>query len=132
MTGYWRAARAPRYSLTFAFPLLLAYEALAIALSGDEIAGVRNGADVILKSLFVTLGGRNGLLLFGALLVGSGAVLVWRDLRRSGGLEGRVFLLMALESVSPARVPSPWAWSRGPSRGCFWDWAPCCRRGARR
>ncbi|MGH7535495.1 MAG: CPBP family glutamic-type intramembrane protease, partial [Gemmatimonadales bacterium] len=94
--------RAPRYSLTFAFPLLLAYEALAIALSGDEIAGVRNGADVILKSLFVTLGGRNGLLLFGALLVGSGAVLVWRDLRRSGGLEGGVFLLMALESVGLA------------------------------
>jgi len=102
MTGYWRAARAPRYSFTFAFPLLLAYEALAIALSGDEIVGVRNGADVILKSLFVTLGGRNGLLLFGALLVGSGAVLVWRDLRRSGRLEGRVFLLMALESVGLA------------------------------
>ena len=26
---YWHAARAPRYSLTFAFPLLVAYETLA-------------------------------------------------------------------------------------------------------
>jgi hypothetical protein len=96
---YWRAARAPRYSLTFAFPLLVAYEVLAFTLSHDSLAGVRNGADVLLKSVFVLLGGRNGLLVFGALLVGWGVVLVWRDRRRAGPLEGRVFVLMALESV---------------------------------
>jgi hypothetical protein len=96
---YWRAAREPRYSLTFAFPLLVAYEALALGLSHSAIAGVRNGADVLLKSVFVLLGGRDGLLAFGALLVGTGAVLVWRDRRRSGPLEGRVFVSMALESV---------------------------------
>ena len=84
---YWRAARAPRYSLTFAFPLLLAYEALAFTLSHDSLAGVRNGADVLLKSAFVLLGGRNGLVAFGALLVGTGVALVWRDRRRSGPLE---------------------------------------------
>jgi len=97
--GYWRAARAPRYSLTFAFPLLLAYEALAFALSHDALAGVRNGADVLLKAVFVMFGGREGLIAFGAVLVGTGAVLAWRDRRRSGPLEGRVFLLMALEAV---------------------------------
>jgi len=99
MTGYWRASRAPRYSLLFAFPLLLLYELLAFTLSHDAVQGVRNGADVLLKSLFVGFGGRNGLILFGALLIGTGAVLVWRDLRRGGRLEPRVFWLMLAESV---------------------------------
>jgi hypothetical protein len=102
LSRYWRVAREPRYSLTFAFPLLVAYEALAVGLSHSAIAGVRNGADVLLKSVFVLLGGREGLLAFGALLVGTGVVLVWRDRRRSGPLEGRVFLLMLLESATYA------------------------------
>jgi hypothetical protein len=97
--GYWRASRAPRYSLSFAFPLLVAYETLAFTLSHQAMTGVRNGADVLLKSAFVLLGGRNGLIAFGVLLVGTGAVLVWRDRRRSGPLEARTFVLMALESV---------------------------------
>jgi len=96
---YWQASRAPRYSLGFAFPLLVAYETLAFTLSHQAMTGVRNGADVLLKSAFVLLGGRNGLIVFGVLLVGTGAVLAWRDRRRSGPLEGRVFALMALESV---------------------------------
>jgi hypothetical protein len=103
-TGYWRATRAPRYSLTFAFPLLVAYETLAFTLSHHALTGVRNGADVMLKSVFVLLGGRNGLLAFGVLLVGTGLALVIRDRRRSGPLAGRVFVLMALESVVYALV----------------------------
>ncbi|HXE59018.1 MAG TPA: CPBP family intramembrane glutamic endopeptidase [Gemmatimonadales bacterium] len=97
---YWTATRAPRYSLLFALPLLLLYEILAFALSHDAIAGVRNGADVLLKSLFVLLGGRRGLIVFGIVLVGTGAVLVWQDLRAHGGkLRPRYFLGMAAESV---------------------------------
>ena len=103
-SGYWRAARAPRYSLTFAFPLLVAYEVLAFTLSHDSLAGVRNGADVLLKSVFVLFGGRNGLLVFGALVVGTGVALAWRDRRRAGPVEGRVFVLMMLESVLYALV----------------------------
>jgi hypothetical protein len=98
-TGYWRASRAPRYSLTFALPLLILYELLAFTLSGDALVGVRNGADVLLKSLFVGFGGRNGLIAFGALLLGTGVALVVRDLRRGGGIDPRVFLLMAGESA---------------------------------
>ena len=100
LSSYARLSRAPRYSLLFALPLLLLYEALAFVLSHDAIAGVRNGADVLLKSLFIGFGGRTGLIVFGALLVGWGAVLVGRDMRRSGGrLEGRIFAGMTLESV---------------------------------
>jgi CAAX prenyl protease-like protein len=102
--SYWRAARAPRYSLTFAFPLLVTYEVLAFTMSHDSLAGVRNGADVLLKSVFVLLGGRNGLLVFGGLLVGTGLALVWRDRRRAGPIEGRVFVLMMVESVLYALV----------------------------
>jgi hypothetical protein len=104
MSGYWRASRAPRYSLTFAFPLFLAYELLAFLLSHDALTGVRNGADVLLKSLFVGLGGRNGLIAFGIVMVGTVAALVWRDRRRSGAIDLRCFPLMAAESVLYALV----------------------------
>jgi len=98
-SSYWRIVREPRYSLTFALPLLLVYEVLAFSLSGHEFAGVRNGADVLLKSLFLALGGRDGLIVFGALLVGAGSWLVWKDYRRSRSIEPGVFALMAAESI---------------------------------
>jgi hypothetical protein len=101
---YWLTSREPRYSLSFAFPLLVVYEVLAFSLSHGDEAAVRNGADVLLKRLFMTLGGRNGLVLFGALLVGGGAAIVLRDLRRSGKLELRFFIYMFAESVCYALV----------------------------
>jgi Type II CAAX prenyl endopeptidase Rce1-like len=102
ISNYWRITRAPRYSLIFALPLLLAYEVLAFSLSRAEVTGVRNGADVLLKSLFLALGGRNGLVVFGALLVGGGVWMVGQDYRRFGSLDLRVFGLMAVESVAYA------------------------------
>jgi len=100
LKDYLNRSRAARYSILFALPLLLLYEASSFLLNGSPVSGVRNGADVMLKALFVGLGGRNGLLVFDVLLLGTGAVLVWRDLRRSkGGLEGRTFAFMGLESA---------------------------------
>jgi hypothetical protein len=104
-TSYWYQTRAARYSLLFALPLLLLYELLAFILSGDAIAGVRNGADVLLKSVFLALGGRRGVVVFGVLLLGTALVLIHRDWKRSGReLTGRVFLGMIAESVSYALV----------------------------
>ena len=100
--SYWQASRAPRYSLVFAFPLLIGYEVLAFALTHDAMEGVRNGADVLLKSLFLVLGGRYGLVAFGAVLIGSGVYLVWRDRRRAGPWDARVFVGMAFESLAYA------------------------------
>ncbi len=97
--SYQRRAREPRYSLTFTLPLLLAYEVLALSLSGYQYDGVRNGADVLLKSLFLILGGRDGLILFGVLLVGGGGWVAWKDYRKSGSIEPAVFAGMAAESV---------------------------------
>jgi hypothetical protein len=98
MSPYWRLSRSPRYSLLFALPLLLLYETLAFVLSHDAIAGVRNGADVLLKSAFVWLGGRTGVIVFGVLLLGTGAALVRRD-RAGGPLRPPVFLGMLAESA---------------------------------
>jgi hypothetical protein len=99
MNRYWRLARAPRYSLPFALPLLLLYEAAAFLLSGDAVAGIRNGADVLLKSLFVSLGGRPGLAVFDVLLLVTGAVIVLRDRHRHPEpIQPRVFLGMGAES----------------------------------
>lgn len=102
---YFAASREPRYSVLFAAPLLLLYEGLAAALSQSAFSGVRNGADVLLKTLFVSLGGRSGLIGFGVLLLGVGCWIVWRDQHRRGGpLSGRVFVGMFAESLLLAAV----------------------------
>ena len=96
---YLAASRRPRYAILFALPLLVSYEVLAWALAGTD-GGVRNGADVLLKWMFVGVGGQRGLLFFDVLLLGVGAVLVARDLRRhGGGVSPRIFAAMLAESA---------------------------------
>lgn len=102
MSRYWSATRAPRHSLLFALPLLVLYELLAFLLSGDQMGEVRNGADVLLKSVFVALGGRHGVTAFGVALLGVGSWLVLRDRRRSGPIEPRFLAGMLAESVAYA------------------------------
>lgn len=100
MKDYLGRSRASRYSLLFALPLLLLYEGLSFVLTGSAVAGVRNGADVLLKSAFLAIGGRYGLTVFNLVLATVGAVLVWRDRRANRGpLEGRVFAWMFAESA---------------------------------
>jgi len=102
---YWGRAREPRYSILFVAPLLLSYEALAFLLSHSAFAGVRNGADVLLKTAFVAFGGPRGLAAFGVALLGVGLWAVWRDWRRHPGpLSPRVFVLMGVESLAYASV----------------------------
>jgi hypothetical protein len=105
LKDYLRRSRSPRYSVLFALPLLVAYEGLSALLDHSAVAGVRNGADVLLKSLFIALGGRDGLVVFGLLLVGGAALLVVRDVRKSGErLFPAVFGGMLVESGVYAAV----------------------------
>src|SRR5881396_583514 len=102
--SYWQASRAPRYSLLFALPLLVFYQVLAALQSqgagGGPEAGLRNGADVILQSLFVAVAGTWGPVLFMACLIAVGLWLVVRDLRRRpGALRPSVYLGMLGEST---------------------------------
>jgi hypothetical protein len=100
MRTYWQASRAPRYSLLFALPLLIFYQLLA-ALAPPAPGGmvIRNGADVILESVFVWLAGAWGPRLFMLCLIGVGAWLIARDLRANRYLSPAVLGGMLLESV---------------------------------
>ena len=100
--SYFQLSRSARYSILFAVPLLLLYEGLAFLLGGGATSGVRNGADVILKSLFLTVGGHNGLLLFNVVLLAVGGTLVWRDRHTGGPLRPALFAMMFGESVGLA------------------------------
>lgn len=103
--GYVRDTRQARYSIAFAVPLLLLYEGMAAALNESSLAGVRNGADVLLKTVFVALGGRTGLHVFALLLFVWAVTLVIRDLRaHPGQIVPRYFGLMLVESVVLAAV----------------------------
>ena len=98
--SYWQASRAHRYSLLFALPLLILYEVLAALLSRDPSGGVRNGADVLIRSVFILLAGSRGPLLFGLCLIGVGVWLIGRDVRLHGrNLRAGVFARMAGESI---------------------------------
>jgi Type II CAAX prenyl endopeptidase Rce1-like len=97
---YWRQSRSHRYSLLFALPLLVLYEVLAAILGHGAPQAIRNGADVLLKSVFVALLGARGPLVFGALLIGVSLWLVVRDMRKEGRqLSPRIFAGMAAESI---------------------------------
>jgi hypothetical protein len=98
-SSYWRASRAPRYSLLFALPLLVFYQVLAVLLAHGQ-RSIRNGADVILQGLFTAVAGAWGPPLFMACLIAAGLWLVARDMRAHGSrLRASVFLAMLGESI---------------------------------
>jgi hypothetical protein len=104
LRSYWELSRSHRYSLLYALPLLALYELLELVAPVRMQGGVvRNGADVLLTSLFTALIGPRGPLVFMALVIGGALVLIWRD-RGAGRLQPRIFALMALETLALALV----------------------------
>ncbi|HKO14861.1 MAG TPA: CPBP family intramembrane glutamic endopeptidase [Gemmatimonadaceae bacterium] len=104
--SYFAMSRAPRYSLVFALPLLLAYEALAASLTGPgHLLQVRNGADVMLKELFVLAAGTRGPLVCMAAIISLSIYFVVRDVRSAGqGIRPALFAGMLAESVALATL----------------------------
>lgn len=102
MPGYLRLSRTHTYSLLFAVPLLLLYEAGAAYLAREGEMLLRNGADVLLRTLFAA-GGVQGTLAFTAILLGAAAVLIGLERRRRKvPLRTGIFAGMAVESVGYA------------------------------
>jgi|SRR6185295_11224569 hypothetical protein len=102
---YWQASRAPRYSLLFALPLLVFYQVLAAAVPAGPEGGVRNGADVMLQSVFIWIAGSWGPRLFMACLIIAGLWFVVRDVRsHPGRFRAAVFATMVAESIGLALV----------------------------
>jgi hypothetical protein len=133
MREYWQTSRTHRYSLLFALPLLVLYETLAALLSDPRGGGVRNGADVLLKSFFIMIAGSFGPALMGLLLIGLSLWLIRRD-TRSAHMPFRrwTFAGMAVESLLlamvfgvvvgavTAEVLSPFAVQRGLMANAGW------------
>jgi hypothetical protein len=104
-TSYFAVSRSHRYSILFALPLLLAYEALAAVLAQPGRGALRNGADVMLREAFTVVAGSRGPLVFFAAVSLLGVGLVIRDLRSSrDGLKAGVFVGMLAESAALAAV----------------------------
>ena len=102
---YFGATRSPRYSLLFALPLFIAYEALAAALTRPAAeAQVRNGADVLLHELAYALVGSYGPVALMAAIIGLSVIFVVRDMRRSGGVRPVFFLGMLVEATALALI----------------------------
>jgi CAAX prenyl protease-like protein len=98
---YWEASRSPRYSIVLALPLLVTYEALAAFLSTGQGAELRNGADVLLRELILTVAGRHyAPLVFGLTVIGLSVWYIGRDLRATRTpLSPRIFAGMLVESA---------------------------------
>ena len=98
-TTYWKDARAPRYTLLLAIPLLLAYEALAAAMHGAG-SGVRNGADVVLQQVIIAAAGPRGPLYVTAAIIALCVIWLVRDMHRHGRVRPAWLGLMLLEAVA--------------------------------
>src|SRR2546423_15721793 len=98
---YWQASRAPRYSLLFALPLLIIYQILAaLAPPGPGGVGVRNGADVVLESVFMWLASVWGPRLFKVCLIAVGAWIIAKDVRTNRGSRSTALIgRMLIESI---------------------------------
>ncbi|MFI5230475.1 MAG: hypothetical protein ACHQWU_15475, partial [Gemmatimonadales bacterium] len=81
--SYYAASRAPRYSVLIALPLLIGYEGLAALLAQPGRAELRNGADAMLRAMFVAISPQYGSLIFIGAVILIGVWFVVRDLRRS-------------------------------------------------
>jgi hypothetical protein len=98
MSDYFRVTRTRTYSLLFALPLLVLYEIGAWMISGSA-RGMRNGADVLLRTLLAA-GGVGGTLAFTTVLILAGVVLIAMEQRRRRvKVRGAVLLGMLAESV---------------------------------
>jgi hypothetical protein len=99
MQRYFETSRTHTYSLLFAVPLLLLYEAGAVWLARDSGTALRNGADVMLRTL-LAMGGLQGTLAFTGLLLGAALVVVYLEQRRKRvAVRSGVFAGMMLESI---------------------------------
>lgn len=99
MESYLRLTRTHTYSLLFSIPLLLLYEGGAALLAQRDESALRNGADVLLRTLLAAVG-VEGTGAFTGMLVAVAALLIFLERRRQRvPLRAAPFLGMMLEST---------------------------------
>jgi len=67
--GYWRQTRRPIYSLIFLLPLMVVYETGVLFIGSADHEYIRNGADVLVKTLLYSLGVKGFFLSSGLFVV---------------------------------------------------------------
>lgn len=102
MRGYYETSRSHTCSLLFALPLLVLYELGAAWIARQGGPPLRNGADVLLRSLLAASGVQSTLAFTAALAVGAVAVVAVEQRRSRVRLSAGVFAGMAAESVAYA------------------------------
>ena len=102
--SYFVDSRKHRYSILFALPLLIGYEALAAFLAQPGEGELRNGADALFRAAFTAVAGDRGPLIFMTAVVLLGVGLIARDLRGSSRLRPMTFVGMLAESSALALV----------------------------
>lgn len=98
---YWALSRTHTYSLLFALPLLILYELLAALMNRSlaDTSGLRNMADLVLRSGLQWFGLRSPVVLMGVLIAVAVAVIIHEQRSHPVPLNRRVFALMFGESV---------------------------------
>jgi hypothetical protein len=103
MQSYLKLSRTHTYTLLFAMPLLVLYELGAAWIAGGG-GSLRNGADVLLRTLLAA-GGVRGTVAFTGVLFGVALIFVVAEQRRKRvPLKARVFAGMLVESTLYALV----------------------------
>jgi len=95
--GYYQSSRTLAFGLISMLPLLLGYEYLTLAASRDHMAQVRNGGDVILRTLLSLVGIHSPFYLGIGLVVVIGAAILLR--RKGTRLMPHYFFFGVIESA---------------------------------
>ena len=104
MRRYLSLSRTHTYSVLLSLPLLLLYEIGAAMLAVGPDPDLRNGADVLLRTMLAA-GGVGGTLALTVVLVAAGSLLLLRERRRRAvPLRAGVLAGMLLESAVYALV----------------------------
>lgn len=99
MINYWHQSRSLFYSLITVFPLLVIYEGGLLLIRSPELPQVRNSADVLLRSVFSTMGIRGMFGLGLVFLAGTVIAFYWnRNRAPEAYFSSRIIFGMVAES----------------------------------
>jgi len=97
---YLNSSKSLHYSLILTLPVLALYELGTIILFRDSFFGLRNSGEMLLRTLFGTLGLTNPLIISGILLVLFTIVMVrGYKIEKKPGIHANYIIYMLLESM---------------------------------
>ena len=98
--SYWNVTKNIYYSLLFIFPMLFLYESMCWIQYFGQSEEIRNGADVLIRQIIVSMGNGSEIV-YGFLLmvIYFGVMFLNRRVVEIGKLKFNFLLLMIVESL---------------------------------